>query len=203
MPQRVLTAEKWKPSYNRLLSMVCENKSRDEMAKALGLTTRSISSIINTNYFQERLSQYSAEIREKSISNLASGEIVNVARSELAKAAIVAAKLLIETMNDPCATRRVRFEAAKEILYQNGIKPIDVIETRERVYTLQEAQQAKQTMAEILKMNGRDDNPASRFILDGDKNVVDEEIVNDFMSPLTDESSAPPPNFERETSAKA
>ena len=76
-----------------------------------------------------------------------------------------AAKTVIDICKNGTPNSKIRFEAAKEILYQSGLKPVDVVETRERLYTPEEITSAHATAKEVEQIFEKLTGGTSRFLV--------------------------------------
>ena len=76
-----------------------------------------------------------------------------------------AANKLVEIMEKGKPEHRIQMDAAKEILYQVGLKPVEVVETRTREYTPEEVQSAANVICEIEKTVDRLEQKESEYVI--------------------------------------
>lgn len=60
---------------------------------------------------------------------------------------------------------RLRFDAAKEVLYQCGMKPVEVVENRNRDYTPEEIQSSLIVLKEVKEIEEKLSTQGSEFLL--------------------------------------
>jgi hypothetical protein len=80
--------------------------------------------------------------------------------------AVEAAQKIISISQQGKPEERLQFDASKEILYQVGVKPIEVIETRKREYTPEEIESALEVTREIEAIADRLGKSKSQFLLE-------------------------------------
>ena len=80
--------------------------------------------------------------------------------------------------------QRIQLDAAKEILHQLGVKPIEVIETRQREYSAEELVSAAKVAKELEDLLGRLSTTPSPFL-------VKREQASSPLLPVTAANSEP------------
>jgi len=91
---------------------------------------------------------------------------VDAARAIFEKHAVQAAIKIVKIAKTGAPDSRVQLDAAKEILYQIGLKPVEVIETRKREYTPEEIASAAKVTGEVEQILNRLGGEKSPFVLE-------------------------------------
>lgn len=144
---------KWDNSRRKILAMHIRGKETNEIAKKLGWTPRHISGIIGTERFQ----------REKAaVEQRAQERVVKLFEEKAEKAA----QKIIKLAEEGKPNERIQLDAAKEILYQVGVKPVEVIETRKREYTPEEMESSLKVAKETEEIAERLGKSKSGFLLE-------------------------------------
>lgn len=131
----------WTAEHQEVLKQDLAGKTQREITEDLGLKQYRVNQI-------QRSQKYKLN-REKAIEGG-----VSVARKVLEHKLVAAANKIISVMESGKPEDRLRFDAAKEILYQCGMKPVEVVETRTRQYTPEELASTLQTVKEIQTIEG-------------------------------------------------
>ena len=96
------------------------------------------------------------------------GSAVEKARKLLESKLLRAVDKIVHIMEDGKPEERLRYDAAKEILYQCGMKPVEVIETRGRQYTPEEIKSSLEVMKEIQGIEEKLSTLGSGFLIKRD-----------------------------------
>jgi hypothetical protein len=123
-----------------------------EIGRKVGLSSQYVRDIMCSPQFAIR-----RERMERSL-----GEQVN---DVLKNHAIKAVKKITQIAHDGTTAQKLQLEAAKEILYLLGIKPVDVFEQKGRDLTDEETKSAKNTIGELEKIMNRLDEKKSSFVI--------------------------------------
>lgn len=175
----VLGESNWKPNHTKVLKMTFEERSLDEIAKAVGMTKNTVVSLRKQKFFRIKLQDMQSRVLEKATDNQAHQLVISEARDILVKAAPEAANKMKELSKTGTKDQKVQFDAAKDILDRAGLKPVEVIEARERVYSVEEIQAANKTLKETETIITRLQTKSSRFILRDSRGVSVESSVTD------------------------
>lgn len=142
----------WSGKYSKILMYYEQGVPIAEIAKRVNMNERSVYKVMEKDAFKERATEFEQGI-------------VNKARVLFEAKALDAAKRVIKIMRSGTAKDRIRFDAAKEILYQVGLKPVDVVETRTREYTPEELKSALEVSREVEAITDRLSGRSSEFLL--------------------------------------
>lgn len=142
----------WSGRNQKILEMLEAGKLREDIAKAVGINPATIWKIAQTDEFKKRQAEFHEKVGEK-------------ARKLFESKAVEAAEKIIQIARMGTSQQRIQLDASKEILYMIGIKPIEVVETRERVYAPEEIASAAKTLGEVEATMDRISVKKSRFIL--------------------------------------
>jgi predicted transcriptional regulator len=144
----------WSGTKQKILMLHVEGRTQKEIAEEVGLSACStVNKHIHGEEFQKRKAKLEGEIQEK-------------VRDLFAAKGKDAAWKLIEIMEKGKPEDRIKFDAAKEILYQIGCKPVEVIETRGRDYSPDEVKSAMLVVKEMETISNRLSSTRSKFVLD-------------------------------------
>lgn len=175
--------QKWTASHLKILSLTHQNKSIKDIARLAGVSTTYVSSIRQTPLFRDRLEALNNKIVSRLSADATYRAVVDQARQVLNEAAPKAAMKMVELSKTGTKDQKVQFDAAKDILDRAGLKPVEVVEARERVYSPEEISKAQVTLRETETIIMRLERTSSPFVL---RDVKAEEQE----SPNTDEGSA-------------
>jgi len=168
--QRSLTDENWTDRHTKVLEATHQGVPNADIAAKNYMTRAAVVAIQNQPIFKERLKTVHMSvverITEKQIQHLTTNN-VQEARRHLDNAAVMAAKTMIAIAQTGDGTRE-QVTAAKDILDRCGLKPIEIVETRERVYSPEEVIHAKNVLLETEDIVKRLSTQSSPFIL-GDR----------------------------------
>jgi predicted DNA-binding protein YlxM (UPF0122 family) len=126
-----------------------------EIAEKTGLSTSKVNDIMRTKAFLTH--------EEDTVSNA-----VEKARKLLENKLLKAVDKIVHIMEFGKPEERLRYDAAKEILYQCGMKPVEVIETRGRQYTPEEIKSSLEVMKEIQNIEEKLSTQGSGFLIKRD-----------------------------------
>jgi hypothetical protein len=143
----------WSGTKQKILMLHVEGKTQTEIAKELGKNSSTICEHIHRPEFEKRVAKLQEGIQEK-------------VKNKFAGKGMRAAEKIVQIMESGSPEDRIRLDAAKEILYQIGCKPVEVVETRTRDYTPQEIQSAMLVMKEVETITERLGTRKSPFILE-------------------------------------
>jgi len=153
----------WNGKYQEILVMHQKGVSGKDIADKVGLNEATVCRIMKREVFQDKKEVLQKKINEK---------VLKIFESE----AEMAARRLVRISKTGKPQDRIKLDASKEILYQVGVKPKEVIETITRNYTLEEVESAKKTMQETVELMKRLDSRTSRFVIPKQgENVAKEE----------------------------
>lgn len=93
------------------------------------------------------------------------GSAVEKARALFESKLLRAVDKIVHIMDNGKPEERLRYDAAKEILYQCGMKPVEVIETRGRVYSPEEVQSSLNVVKEIQAIEEKLSTHGSGFLV--------------------------------------
>lgn len=145
-------ARRWNPRYEKILTMHIKGRKNYEIAKDIGLTPTSVSSIVSSDEFKKRKQALSMKVIDR-------------VHEGFGEYAMTAVQKIIEIAESGKPDQRVQLDAAKEILYQIGCKPKEVVETITRQYTIEEVQSARKTISEVEEIMNRLGGAKSKFVL--------------------------------------
>ena len=133
---------------------------RDIAAKT-GINIKKVYDIMRTKKFQAH--------EEKLV-----GTAVEKARKMFEHRLEMAVNKIIDIMRKGKPDERLKFDAAKEVLYQCGMKPVEVVETRTRQYTPEEIQSSLTVIREVQAIEEKLSTQGSGFLIkrDAEPSVV-------------------------------
>jgi hypothetical protein len=126
-----------------------------EISEKTGIPIQRLNDMMRTKLFLEH-------------EDTAIGTAVEKARTLLENKLIRAANKIVEIMERGKPEERLRYDAAKEILYQCGMKPVEVIETRGRTYTPEEIKSSLGVVKEIKEIEEKLSTQGSGFLIKRD-----------------------------------
>jgi hypothetical protein len=145
--------KKWNGVYRKIMLMHEKNMDNIQIGKVVGMHPATISDIVHSPRFVEKQKEFELRATEK-------------ARKLFEDSAVDSAKKIIKISKDGKPEERIQFDAAKEILYQVGVKPVEVIETRKREYTPAELESALEVTREVEAITERLGKTKSQFLLE-------------------------------------
>jgi transcriptional regulator len=142
----------WNGRWQRILLLVEKGKTDQEIADALGMSPHSIYAIRHDSRFIVKQAEFELKATEK-------------ARKLFEDNAVAAAEKIVKLSKDGKPEERIQLDAAKEVIYLVGLKPVEVIETRKREYTQEELESALKVAQELEKITTRLKGEESPFVL--------------------------------------
>ncbi len=142
----------WSGKYQKILIYAEQGMSKKDIAAKVGMNVKSVYRAMTSDKFTKRKEDFEDKIATK-------------ARAVFEEHAIQAAKKIVSIAKGGKAEDRIRFDASKEVLYQVGVKPVEVIETRKREYTPEEILSALGTVKELEAVIDRITDKDSQFVL--------------------------------------
>ena len=192
-----LTEENWKNAYDKIVIFAYRRWPNERIAKRLSMAVATIARIRKSPIFVAKSTAYKNEVLARAADREAERTVTDKARLILEKKALQAARTIAKLMKEGTSKDRLRFDVCKEILHLNGIKPVEVVETRDRAYTPEEIASAAETIRQMLEMKNRLSKPEDAYLLKQDTDTPEETLLEpyyreetDAESPLTDESSS-------------
>ena len=143
---------RWKPVYSNVLVLYLKGNAVTHIAKELHMNPATVHAVINREDFQIKFLEH----RRNSL---------DAAQSHLKEHVLEAAEKICTLARDGKGHQRLQFDAAKEILYMVGLKPVEIVETRSREYTPEEIQSSLAVTREIEQINDRLTKTSSRFVI--------------------------------------
>lgn len=163
----------WSAAHQAVFNLYVQGYNTADIVDKTKLTKDRVRNIIRTNKFHE----HHETILKSS---------VDEARRLLESRLTEAAGQIIRIMKHGKSDDKLKFEAAKEILYQCGLKPVEVIETRGRDYTPEEIQSSLLVVKEMQTIEEKLSTPGSGFLLKKDDADASQS------APVTTTDTAPP-----------
>lgn len=174
---RAVSKDTWKPIHSKILLLTQRNLTDKEIAKQVKISFETVGCIRQSPYFRQRAAlvgrKIALKLEEKGIEAL----ITDKARAKIQQASLRAAMKVLKIMKKGLPVERIQLDAAKDVLDRAGLKPVDIVETRQRAYTPEEIASTKETLLEVETITQRLTNQTSRH------------IVKLPGGPVTDESS--------------
>lgn len=142
----------WSKEHQAVFKAYVEGLTTAEIVAKTGFGVDKVRNIIRTNKFQE--------YHEKIVTNS-----VESARKLFESRLVEAAGQVIRLMKLGKPDERLKFDAAKEILYQCGLKPVEVVETRTRECRPEELKSALGVVKEIQTIEEKLSTQGSEFLV--------------------------------------
>lgn len=158
----------WKPIHTKILTLVAQGRAQEEIAKAVGRTQTTISQIVNTPHFQEKLARMENNIIDKTADKFVDDIVDKKVRDKLRNAAPIAVEELLKFASMECADAKqmhVKLAACKDILDRSGYRMFASAVSSDRDYTPEETRAMKKTIEEMQYLMTRLSNQQSPFIL--------------------------------------
>jgi hypothetical protein len=152
MPRLAVDEYGFPKKYRKILKLYIEGNSAKDIASTLKMDYTHTTKILRMPAFQAA----TVKVHEGA---------VNAARSIFEQNAVDAARKIVKIANSGKPDNRVQLDASKEILYQCGMKPVEVIETRGREYTPEEVQSSLTVIKEIEQIEEKLATQGSGFLL--------------------------------------
>jgi hypothetical protein len=167
--------KEWSGTKQKILMLHMSGRTQPEIAEKMGVTVGAINKTVHLPKFVAR---------EEGIKN----NIRDMVSKRFSEKALWAADKLVKIAEKGSPEDRIRFDALKEILYQVGCKPIEVVETRTRDYTPDEVHSAMLVVKEMEMITNRLTKKKSKFTLEkvGEEvppiNIVEDKPKEDTPS---------------------
>lgn len=142
----------WSKVHQDIFKLYVAGIKPSEIAEKTGYSLDKVRNIIRTDKFQ---THHDAVITSS----------VDAARKLFESRLIEAARQITTLMKIGKPEERLRFDAAKEVLYQCGMKPVEVVETRTRQYTPEEIESSLTVVKEIESIEHKLAKEVSPFLL--------------------------------------
>lgn len=195
-PRRdVASPTTWSPDCTRILLLTQQGWSTSEISRQIKLSVDRVSKIRSSTYFIQKLTSLQMRTVEKITEKRSTSLATDKAREVLTKAALFAAKKIVKLGKEGTTDQRIQFDACRDILDRAGLRPIEVLETRQRVYSPEEVQHAKAILIETESIVKRLTTNSSPFVL-----TSHEEDKKDESS-ATEQAHAPQPIQEKSPDA--
>jgi len=152
----------WSGMKQKILLLHVEGKQQKEIAEILDKNPSTVCEHMQSPEFARRKEKLEIAIQEK-------------VRNRFASQGMRAAEKILQLMETGSGHDRLKFDAAKEVLYQIGCKPTEVIETRTRDYTPQEINSAMLVMKEVETITQRLSTKRSPFIIEKKEEVIEDK----------------------------
>lgn len=198
-----LNETSWRPNHTKILVLAHEGKDLAEISMTLHLSTYTIQEIQAQSYFKSKLNSmelgYLQKVTRRHIEVAKSGYVdIEQARAVFMAAAVGAARQVVwlSTRGEP--TDSIKLRACQDILDRAGLKPVEVVETRERVYSPEEVIHARKVLEETQAIITRLSNQSSPYILNiaGDPSKLEGKALE---TSVTDKGHAPRTKESRPT----
>lgn len=143
----------WSKEHQAVLKLYAEGRTPAEIVKETKLDMLKVRNIMRCKQFND--------VRKKGIESS-----VVIARQLFESKLTEAAGEIVRMMKHGRPDQRLRFDAAKEVLYQCGMKPVEVIETRGREYTPEEIQSSLTVIKEVQSIEEKLAAQGSNFLVE-------------------------------------
>ncbi len=191
----------WKPVYTKILALTHRGHKLEYISQHVQMAITGIHRIQRRPDFIDRLDRMCVAVAkdEARRDSIPKPNAMERARAKINAAAFEAATTMVKLIKKPrkgqaiipVQEKRILLEAAKDILDRAGLKPVEVIETRERVYTPEEVKSALNTIRELEHVVKRLDNTGNNFVLGAIEDVVSRSSATDIAH-----ESVPPVNSD-------
>lgn len=177
----------WSAVHQMVFKLYTEGYTPAEIVKKTNFGMDKVRNIIRTDKFQEH--------HDKVVTNS-----VETARKMLESKLTEAAGQIVRIMKHGKPEDRLRFDAAKEVLYQCGMKPVEVVETRNRDYTPEEIQSSLLVLKEVKEIEEKLSTQGSEFLLTKEDDISSPsapvQTSNDEQKAPSDEGNSEIPTDE-------
>ena len=155
-----------------IMLWMSQGKSREWIAKKLGLAnTKSLDGIMEADYFKKKF--------EPKVQN-----ILESVREVFEANAYEAAAKIVQLAHCGTPQQKLQLDAAKEVLYQIGAKPVDVIETKRRDVTQEEIASSLHVIQEIEVITEKLESAPSKFLIDKSSPEVTTAPITPARAPV-------------------
>lgn len=158
-----LTAKNWKPKHAEILCMIYEGMPTTEIAESMGVSLNTIQRVTHSDLFKQKLGLLQKRAEIKITSHITIGSAVDDARKLFSEKALEIAQTML-TLAQNGGTSKIQYMACKDILDRAGLKPIEIVETRDRVFSPAEVVHAKAVLDEAQAVITRLRTQPSPFI---------------------------------------
>ena len=155
------------PEYRKILIYSEQGMPVKEIAEKVNMHPTYVYEVMKKDIFLEKKKEFETKIVDK-------------ARAVFEAHAVKAAEKIVKIAKGGKAEDRIKLDASKEVLYQVGMKPVEVIETRKREYTPEELASMFKTVVEVEEISDRLSSRNSKFVL-----------TNTDAEPKTEQTSGP------------
>lgn len=149
---RNLVAGPWSALHHRVLYMTLKGRKAREIAKRVGMSQHWVEDVRHLEEFKVR--------KERALRSIIE-QIQEIFESK----GKMAARNVIRIAKSGVVGDRVQLDASKDILDRIGYKPVQIIETRQRLYSPAEIESAKGTVQELEDTIMRLERKDSIYIL--------------------------------------
>ena len=150
----------WTPEYQKILLYSQQGMSVKDIGEKVNMHPTYVYEVMKKDKFIEKKLDFEKKIVDK-------------AREVFEENAVKAARRIVSIAERGKAEDRIKLDASKEVLYQVGMKPKEVIETIRREYTPEELASMSKVAVELEEIVDRLHQKDSRFVLE-DKNLHEE-----------------------------
>jgi hypothetical protein len=164
-------ARGWSKQHQDVFKLSIQGMKLGEIVEKTGIPYDRVRTIMRSIKFQE----HEVDIKAKG---------VEAARKLLEERVTEAAGKILKIMRQGKPDEKLQFDAAKEILYQCGMKPVEVVETRNREYTPEEIQSSLTVIKEVQAIEEQLSTQGSGFLLKRDD-------ASSMSAPVTTDKKAP------------
>ena len=145
----------WSKDHQSIFKLYIEGLTPAEIVEKTKLPIEKVRTIIGSDKFHQN--------HEKVVTNS-----LETAKKLLSDRLVEAAGRILLIMRKGKPDERIQFDAAKEILYQCGMKPVEVVETRARQYTPEEIQSSLVVIKEVQAIEEKLSTHGSGFLIKRD-----------------------------------
>lgn len=164
----------WNPTYQKVLVYIEQGMTQQEIADKLNIHKNTVYNITKTRKFKTRKAHLEGEVQERVI------QMFKAVGEE-------AAEKFISSMRKGTSRDRIQLDAAKEILHQIGVSPVERTETVTRPYSDKELESMRSTAQELLSMTQQLSQRKNKYVLNQDSE--NKEVARDNDKPaLVDKS---------------
>src|SRR3990167_195719 len=155
----------WRSLHRHILFCLEKGWTPKQICEKFKLRPIQYYKITNNANFMAKRDKIEAAVDDRIVEEVIKETVQDKVRLLFERNLMKAAKTVIDICKNGTPNSKIRFEAAKEILYQSGLKPVDVVETRERLYTPEEITSAHATAKEVEQIFEKLTGGTSRFLV--------------------------------------
>jgi len=157
---------KWTKDHTKMLVLTHKSTPAEEIGKILGVSVRTVQWTQAKPEFRQKLESMADKVAQKLLQETNTEvDSLSKARDELQKCALTMARKLKRLAKKGESKDRLQLDACKDILDRAGLKPVEVIETRERQYSPEEIQSALSAIKELEHLTLRLGKQDSKFVI--------------------------------------